>query len=57
MQAIIAVFPLPVAGDVNGDGIGDLIVGAQNAAPSSAGQSYVVFGQRKCRFGPELNTR
>jgi hypothetical protein len=36
------------AGDVNGEGIDDLIVGAISAAPGgnpSAGQSYVVFGQ------------
>jgi len=36
------------AGDINGDGIGDLIVGADRADPNgnaSSGSSYVVFGQ------------
>jgi hypothetical protein len=36
------------AGDVNGDGLDDLIVGARNADPSGtvdAGKSYVVFGK------------
>jgi hypothetical protein len=35
------------AGDVNGDGLDDLIVGARNSDPNSvynAGRSYVVFG-------------
>ncbi|VVH60837.1 RTX toxins and related Ca2+-binding proteins, partial [uncultured Gammaproteobacteria bacterium] len=37
------------AGDVNGDGLDDLIVGAYLAAPSGklqAGKSYVVFGKK-----------
>ena len=37
------------AGDVNGDGVDDLIIGAVAADPNgndSAGESYVVFGQR-----------
>ena len=35
------------AGDINGDGIGDLIVGADGADPNGgySGSSYVVFGQ------------
>lgn len=36
------------AGDINGDGLGDLIIGAKYADPSSrnaAGAGYVVFGQ------------
>ncbi|MBH8561383.1 FG-GAP repeat protein [Nostoc sp. CENA67] len=40
-------FSVSNAGDINGDGIGDLIIGAPYADPngqSSAGKSYVVFG-------------
>ncbi|WP_375505927.1 integrin alpha, partial [uncultured Nostoc sp.] len=37
------------AGDINGDGIDDLIIGADGADPngSSSGQSYVVFGSKE----------
>jgi hypothetical protein len=38
------------AGDVNGDGLADLIVGAYSSDPAdgdSAGRSYVVFGQTR----------
>jgi len=40
-------FSVSSAGDVNGDGVGDLIIGARLADPNSnhnAGESYVVFG-------------
>ncbi|HAX75251.1 MAG TPA: hypothetical protein DCY88_05295, partial [Cyanobacteria bacterium UBA11372] len=45
------------AGDVNGDRIDDLIIGAPGADPngiSNAGQSYVVFGS-KSGFGASFN--
>ena len=34
------------AGDINGDGIADLIIGANSADPNGvdSGESYVVFG-------------
>jgi len=40
-------FSVSAAGDINGDGLGDLIVGAFGADPNGAysGSSYVVFGQ------------
>jgi hypothetical protein len=45
------------AGDVNGDGFDDLIIGAKYADPNGinfAGQSYVVFGSNS-GFGAGLN--
>ncbi|MBN4004086.1 hypothetical protein [Nostoc sp. LPT] len=44
------------AGDINGDGLDDLIIGAEYASPNgtSSGQSYVVFGSKES-FGAQLN--
>ncbi|WP_353930029.1 putative Ig domain-containing protein [Okeanomitos corallinicola TIOX110] len=44
------------AGDINGDGLDDLIIGARNADPNGvrSGQSYVVFGSRS-GFSSRLN--
>ncbi len=50
-------FSVSSAGDVNGDGIDDLIIGAFGADPggeSSAGKSYVIFGNRN-GFSNPLN--
>ncbi|MCC5665254.1 tandem-95 repeat protein [Nostoc sp. CHAB 5784] len=45
------------AGDINGDGFNDLIIGARSASPNGkfrAGESYVVFG-KSSGFGASLN--
>ncbi|MCE3290238.1 MAG: hypothetical protein K0R83_2250 [Caulobacter sp.] len=45
----ISGFSVAAAGDVNGDGLDDLIIGAKYAATANgprSGASYVVFGQR-----------
>lgn len=50
-----AGFSVSDAGDVNGDGFEDLIIGADNADPQGAesGAIYVVFGRNT--FGPRLD--
>ena len=42
-------YSVSAAGDVNGDGVSDLIIGAPLADPNGkidAGQSYLVFGKQ-----------
>jgi hypothetical protein len=50
--------PVRGAGDVNGDGIADIIIAAHVASPNGnhwSGQSYVIFGQKSSSFDSELS--
>jgi hypothetical protein len=42
-------YSVSAAGDVNADGIDDVIVGARIAGPDDEGASYVVFGRSTTR--------
>ena len=48
-----AGYALSGAGDVNGDGVDDVIIGAKNAGPNGgfSGSSYVVFGRDTAATG------
>ncbi len=39
-------FAVNASGDINGDGITDLVIGAPNAGADSKGRAYVLFGSR-----------
>ena len=53
MEGDQAGYSVSAAGDVNGDGIDDLIVGAPRGGNggTNAGQAYVIYGSRS--FGPQ----
>lgn len=51
-------FSVSGAGDINGDGLKDLIIGAEGASPNGdvgAGESYVVFGNGNIGTSGSLN--
>ena len=49
-RVIYSGYSVSSAGDINGDGYDDLIIGAIYADPNgtSSGSSYVVFGTAQC---------
>ena len=51
-----AGFCVASAGDVNGDGVGDILVGCPEASPNGAasGAAYTVFGRKRLRGRIEL---
>src|SRR6185436_13269005 len=46
----ISGYSVSAAGDLNGDGLGDILIGAPDRR-SSAGESYVVFGRDTAQAG------
>ena len=56
IQGDLAGYSVSSAGDVNGDGIDDLIVGAPDGGDGNAGEAYVIFG-RSTGFGVDVSGR
>ena len=53
-----AGYSVSAAGDINGDGIADLLIGARSADPNgnnTSGETYVVFGATNFGVGGTLN--
>jgi hypothetical protein len=48
-------YDVSAAGDINGDGIDDLIIGAHRAGPAIAGSSFVIFGRSTGHFASAVD--